>query len=181
MSDSIKNLSPDQVAFVEQLTVLQGAMRDFCNSIMFGDHGVDDVLQESNRVILEKASEFTPGTNFRAWVFSIIRFQAMAYYKKASREKKVVFSTGLTQSLLDESLGQNQSYVDKMAALERCVAELRTTERELLGNRYWGKKTLGEYAKEVGRSVDALKRSLFRIRKRLRGCVERRLAVEGDP
>ena len=86
LADPIRKLSSDQVAFVSDLTAVQDDMRHFCVSILVGDQGVEDVLQEANRVILEKADEFEIGTNFKAWAFSIVRFQAMAYCKRNQRE-----------------------------------------------------------------------------------------------
>ena len=176
-----EKLTPSQVAFMEELTAIQGSMRKYCNAITIGRNGVDDIIQESNRVILEKVDEFTLGTCFRAWVFSIVRFQTMAHFKRIKRGHKLLFSTDLTQTLLDESAETGPEYSKSIEALQECLRELRQRDQELVKKRYSSSSTLLEYSAECGRTVDALKRGLFRIRHRLRICIGRRLALEtGD-
>lgn len=174
MADPIRKLSSDQVAFVSDLTAIQDDMRHFCVSILVGDQGVEDVLQEANRVILEKADEFEIGTNFKAWAFSIIRFQAMAYCKRNQRESRMMFNSELVQVLLDKAIETDHRQVETVNALKSCISKLRDQERRVLEGRYWSEKSLEEFAEEIGRTVDSLKGSLVRIRKQLRVCLEKK-------
>ncbi|MCC9607323.1 sigma-70 family RNA polymerase sigma factor [Blastopirellula sp. JC732] len=178
MNDPIHKLSPSQVAFVEELTAIQSSMKRFCISILAGDQGVEDVIQEANRVILEKANEFQQGTNLRAWAFEIVRRQALAYCKRRQREHKLLFNTELVDSLLERSLEIDPAQADQMGALKACIEKLDDAEKSVLRGRYWSEKTLSEVSLEIGRTVDALKRALFRIRKQLRACVRQTLAHE---
>ena len=45
----------------------------------------DDVVQESAAIALSKLSEFTPGTNFSAWLSKIVRFVALNHARRAQR------------------------------------------------------------------------------------------------
>lgn len=178
MNDPIRKLSPSQVAFIEELTAIQGSMKRFCISILAGDQGAEDVIQEANRVILEKADEFEPGTNLQAWAFEIVRWQAMAYCKRRQRENKLLFNTELIDSLLERSLQLDSRQAEQMGALTSCIEKLDDADRSVLRGRYWSEKTLAEFSQEIGRTVDALKRALFKIRKQLRACVRQTLAEQ---
>ena len=52
-----------------------------------------DVLQRTNLVICQKAEDYTPGTSFTAWTFTIARFQLMAWRKNQSRNRLVFSDT----------------------------------------------------------------------------------------
>jgi len=50
----------------------------------------DDIVQEAALVALQKRSEFTPGTNFGAWMAQIVRLTALNHLKKLNRRNTVV-------------------------------------------------------------------------------------------
>lgn len=175
-----EKLTQSQISFVEELTAIQGQMRYFCTAIMIGQPGVEDIIQESNRVILEKADEFELGTNFRAWVFSIVRFQVMAHFKRAKRGERLIVNSELTQMLHDESIEAEVPHADSLDALRMCLSLLRNRDAELVMKRYGSQETLAGYSLETGRTVNALKRALYRIRKQLKECITMKLAKEGQ-
>jgi RNA polymerase sigma-70 factor, ECF subfamily len=50
----------------------------------------DDIVQEAALVALQKRAEFTPGTNFGAWMAQIVRLTALNHLKKLNRRNTVV-------------------------------------------------------------------------------------------
>ncbi len=44
-----------------------------------------EVLQRTNLVIWQKATDYRPGTSFEAWTFTIARFQLMAWRKNLKK------------------------------------------------------------------------------------------------
>jgi RNA polymerase sigma-70 factor (ECF subfamily) len=62
----------------------------------------------------------------------------------------------------------------KLNDLNECISQLQVRDQELVLHRYWNKAGLLEYARATGRSVGALKVSLYRIRESLRDCLERK-------
>jgi RNA polymerase sigma-70 factor (ECF subfamily) len=46
---------------------------------------VDDILQEINAVLWEKALEFQPGTDSWAWASQIARFKVLNHVRKFGR------------------------------------------------------------------------------------------------
>lgn len=70
---------PDiEETFVRLLVSHQAALHAFVLALLPGDPDADDVVQEVNTSIWQKREEFTVGTNFKAWMFTVARFKVMA-------------------------------------------------------------------------------------------------------
>jgi DNA-directed RNA polymerase specialized sigma24 family protein len=64
---------------------------------------------------------------------------------------------------------------ERVLALRHCLKKIKPDQRALLESRYSGdsKDELRAFAKRGGRSMDALYKTLERLRELLRACVER--------
>ena len=60
-------------------------MRAFARFLVRDPERVDDLVQEATVRILSSADQFQPGTNFKAWVFTIIRNLYLNELRKARR------------------------------------------------------------------------------------------------
>src|ERR1700760_78403 len=77
--------------FVELMTEYQPRLYGYILALAGNADAANDVLQDVNIVLWKQSSQFTPGSNFKAWSFRIAHFQYMAYRQKRLREK-VLFS-----------------------------------------------------------------------------------------
>lgn len=165
---------------VTLLTQHQQAIRLYVESLMPGDNSSDDVVQETNTIIWDKRADFELGTNFKAWSFSIARFQVRKYRYKQSKNARLVFCDELEETISEEIPSQLDNLSDHQHALRKCVSKLRPNHRELLHQRYFEKTTLESYSSVIGRSVGVLKVTLHRIRNNLQRCIEKQLSMEGE-
>jgi RNA polymerase sigma-70 factor, ECF subfamily len=173
----MEQLTSDQAEYVRLLTLIQEQLRGLCCVLMPDSIAeVDDILQETNRVMLEKSAEFQLGTDFRAWAFSIVRFQVLAHQKRQSRNR-MIFNADLVNSLVEKA-SNDLLADDRMRFLAKCLEELKMRDRELIWARYESEDTLREYSQRTGRSVSAIKKSLSRIRGQLSDCIRRRAIKE---
>ena len=166
-------------AFVTELTNHQGDLWAFLCSLMPGHPDVADVLQNTNMVLWRKQSQFTPGTNFRAWAFRIARFEMLHHLRTCRRDDWIPFDEQLADTVAKECPEALGASHERLAALESCIEKLREKDRQLLEHRYRRGSSLDEYAGRSGRSVSALSVTLFRLRSALRKCVEQNLPQEG--
>lgn len=60
-------------------------MRAFAHFLVRDPERVDDLVQEATVRVLSSADQFKPGTNFKAWVFTIIRNLYLNDLRKARR------------------------------------------------------------------------------------------------
>ncbi|BCX47455.1 DNA-directed RNA polymerase sigma-70 factor [Haloferula helveola] len=175
---------PGDVQFVQLLTEHQNIIRSFIISLLPGAPGVDDVIQNTNAVLWRKRADFTHGTNFRAWAFSIARFQTMAYLKQLKRRRWVTLDPDVAIKIADDIEARPETPEDqecRLEALDDCLGKLRPKDRELLVQRYWHRTRLQDFAVTSQRSVQALKVTLFRLRAGLKRCIEESVADPSKP
>ncbi|MEM1294156.1 MAG: sigma-70 family RNA polymerase sigma factor [Verrucomicrobiota bacterium] len=162
--------------FVALLTEHQAALRLYVVSLLPGDTAAADVAQQANSTIWRKRADFELGTNFKAWIFSIARFEVLNYRKRQAKDsRRLVFSDELEEMIAEELPTQADDLAERQLALRGCLERLKSGERELIQSRYFRETSLQEYADKVGRSVGGLKVSLHRVRNRLQTCIEQKL------
>jgi len=164
--------NPNNAAFVGLLTKHQPDLWAYLITLMPGSPDAADVLQEVNMVLWRKQDHFEMGTNFRAWAFSVARFEVLAYLKKRKREGIVLLDEKLLELVAEEAPEMLVPSDQRLAALEHCLRKLRPQDRDLLDHHYKSNHGLAEFAARVGRSVSALSVTLHRLRGGLRACVE---------
>lgn len=166
--------------FVTELTKYQGDLWAFLCALMPGSPDVGDVLQKTNLILWNKQSQFTPGSNFRAWAFQIARYEMLHHFRSVRHDAWVPIDETLADSICSEFEATLQDPHKRLTALETCLAKLRPQDRRLIEHRYRREGKLEDFARAVGRSVSALSVTLFRLRASLRNCVENQLELNRD-
>jgi RNA polymerase sigma-70 factor (ECF subfamily) len=168
----------DLDAFARELSRHQARLRGLIRCLLFNRQDVEDVSQDTNVLLLRKAADFRPGTDFWAWSSQVARYQVLTHCKKLKRDR-LVFSDELLATLA-EDLGSRVAEVDdRRTALDACLTKLPAPQRQLLELRYGPKSSIEEIAVSLERSAGSIRQTLFRIREALLACIERRLVTEG--
>lgn len=136
-----------------------------------------DVLQETSLVLWEKFDSFELGTNFFAWACKIARFQTMKH-RERSRKAGQCFGEALLEKIAVEASDDRFAEPVSLEALQRCLGKLAEADKTLIRKRYQPGASVQQIAAELGRSANALSKSLGRIRRALVECVERALGQE---
>src|SRR5574344_1111406 len=107
--------------FMERLVAGQGELRAFVASLLpYNPSDAMDVVSETNRVLIEHASDYDVSRQFRPWMFTFARNQVLAFRKKCSRSR-LVFDEDLAQSAAesyDRQFPEDDSESRLLAALE---------------------------------------------------------------
>lgn len=167
--------SEHDARIVALLTEIQLPLMMYVRSILPVSSMAKDVAQQANVKIWEKRNDFQPGTNFKAWAFSIARYEVLNFRKQQARDARLMFSPDLQDAIAAELLARQTDIQPMHDALRRCLAALKPKEKQLLLHRYSSTNTLAEYARQVGRSVGGLKVTLHRLRNKLLECIHRKL------
>ena len=165
---------------VDQLDELQGDLFGYIMSLCGNWNEAKDILQESNLVIIRKIQSFEEGTSFRAWCFTIARFQVMAHRKKKSREK-LVFSESTFNDIA--AAWQDLSKIEKeqkFARLEECIDKLPEKQQSIIRNKYFKGLSLKDIAALISSNENSVSQALFRARKNLIDCVGRIIRKEEE-
>jgi len=163
---------PPSSEFVTLLTEHQADLWAYIISQMPGSPDVGDILQKTNLVLWTKQKQFETGTNFRAWAFTIARFEILAHHKKNKRGSWLVFNDELLETIAEGAPKAIPESNLRLKLLESCMQKLQPTHRQLLNHRYQSKSSLDSYAQQCGRSVSSLSVTLYRIRTSLKNCIQ---------
>lgn len=172
------NETEHESQIVALLTEIQLPLRLYVQSLLPGDRTAPDVAQLANATLWRKRGDFVLGTNFKAWAFSVARFEVLNYRKQQARDARLVFSDTLAETLADDLAERDDDTERRHEALRGCLEKLRQQDRDLLLHRYTATAgTLEDFAEKMGRSVGGLKVTLHRLRNTLLGCIEKQLAT----
>lgn len=172
--------SVPSLRYLELVTQSQRTLYAVLWSLLRNAHDVDDVLQETNAVLWQKAGEFDETREFLPWALRIAQFQVLAFRKRQQRTR-LVFDDQLVQTLVDEYLVNAQQVEPRRRALNECLQKLPDEHRTLVMRRYEPGGSVNDMAAEQGRSPKAVSEMLRRIRAALLECIQRTLAREASP
>jgi RNA polymerase sigma-70 factor (ECF subfamily) len=176
MNDTPGEYRPS-TAFLLQLTNHQSEMYAAVAALLGGVDGAQDVLQETNAALLEKAGEYDPSRPFIAWAIGFAKTQVSAWRKRQSRDR-LILDDGLFEAVADRLATGSTTTNVRLDALERCLKKLPNVMREMVTARYERGESVQSIAARSGQSVNTVSVSLFRIRQNLLECV--RLSLDGE-
>ncbi|MEK6237587.1 MAG: sigma-70 family RNA polymerase sigma factor [Planctomycetales bacterium] len=164
------------IEFSELLASHQPRLYRYIVSLLGDAESSWDVLQETNRILLEKRSRFEFGTSFANWALTVAQYQTMAWLRDKSRDRHVV-TAEIVELLAEEAMELDAEDDARQQALAHCMERLPDQHRELVHFRYVHLEKLSELSARTGRTVNALKQFFFRVRGTLADCVEQRLGT----
>ncbi|MFT5469710.1 MAG: RNA polymerase sigma-70 factor (ECF subfamily) [Verrucomicrobiales bacterium] len=140
---------------------------------------VDDIAQRSFIAAYSRLSEYEPGTNFSAWLFTIARFQLRTEMTRLRRTAD--YHTRYAPDLLLRELERREKddtpeeIAERLEHLKACLAKLDGSFRQFLTWRYEEEISLEEMATRSGRSIAAVKKVLWKLRRNLHTCILTRM------
>ncbi|MFK7911039.1 MAG: sigma-70 family RNA polymerase sigma factor [Akkermansiaceae bacterium] len=168
----------EDAEFDRLVTEHQQRIYYFIRSMVFNPDDAKDTLQDVNIVLYRKKENYEPGTNFKAWAFTIARFECLSYLSRYKKKQWTTLDTGLLESLADGAEEKADDVDDWLMALKQCLLKLSDEAKFLIQSRYQQRTPLEQTAQQLQTSIGAIKQKLFRARKQLRDCVLKRLKRE---
>ncbi len=115
--------------FREDVAAMVPHLRAFARSLTSGDiHLADDLVQDTVLNALQAQDQFTPGTNLKAWMFTILR----------NRFRSLITRKHVTAEVPDDDLERkwltpaHQESVVEVTAFRRAFRQLSSAHREVL-------------------------------------------------
>ena len=167
------------LVFTHQWSQHQASVRAYLASFLGNSIAVDDALQEVALVVWQKGPWEGDESAFLGYSLACARRIAQAARRKLWDPRMEFLSPEAASALADRvALLEQQNPVsggERVHALRRCLDKIHPEHRELLESRYSGesKKELRSLSNRGGKSMDALYKTLERLRVLLRACVER--------
>ncbi len=165
---------------VEKLTESQSALYSYIYSLTADSNLAWDVLQDTNRLLWKKASEYDPEQDFLTWARAFAYNQFRTTRKKCQRDR-LVFQDESTLRQISNEWDKKKSHAagEKTIALEHCLATLPADQRDLIDRFYSNGETIIELSSQLGRKANSIAVTLYRIRQTLARCIRGRLRKNG--
>ncbi len=174
----------DGDAFGALVRAYEWAVRSWITARCPAGADADEVAQVTFVEAFKNLGRYQPGGDFRAWLFTIARYQVMAELTRLRRladYHERYFPHALWQELERRALTLDDANDDeRLIALRGCLNKLDERARAMLAQRYADDMPVQQMADESGRSVGAIKKHLFVLREQLHDCLTRGLASGGQ-
>ena len=146
-------------------------------SVLHEHNNTEDVLQEVSLAAIRSWEQFTPGTNFKAWVREIARRRILNFLKESSN-RKIIFCDPEVMKTMEkacEEVEQKEPIGFRRKALDVCIKKLEGLSRKILELKYAYGKNVEDISRKIGKTVQAVYSILKRSRYALKDCVEKQL------
>jgi RNA polymerase sigma factor (sigma-70 family) len=116
--------------FYDALTGLESYLKSFAMTYTRNEEDAKDLTQETMLKALKYKSYYTPQTNFKAWVFTIMRNIFINQYRRKVKSK-TVFDDSKESYLLTNAIGNSETPENYTDGLE-LNKQLQKLEKEYL-------------------------------------------------
>ena len=162
--------------FTELYSTHEQRLYGFVYSLVHRRNDADDIIQETMTQLWEHFAEYDRSRPFFPWA-SRFAYRQVLMLRRRSSSRRLYLSEEVLDTLAQEYPETSEWEESRRRAVRICLTKLTQRQSELLRHRYESGHSLVEIAKQLSRPVNALYKSLQRIRANLVNCVERELAT----
>ncbi len=163
--------------FVVALIPLQTRLYRYIASLVPERADAEDLFQKSLLTGWQQRQRFDPALDLYAWLCGIARNHVRHHYRAAGRNRVTVNQDVINQ-LAERLEAEDRHFQQQQAALTECLGKLPVAQRELVEGYYHSGHTIRDFATGRGLGVEAVYKSLQRIRAALAHCIAQTLARE---
>lgn len=172
----------DRDEFVALLVRHDRRLRAFISTLMARTDDIEEVVQSACLVAWRKIDTFTyagdsPDEEFVRWLCTIARYEVLTL-RRSQASSHLVFDDSLIDRLTAIQFEESPYLEQRHQALMGCMKQLRPRDREMTQQFYEGHASVNDLAARFGIGINAVYKSLTRIRNSLLECVQRTIRRE---
>jgi RNA polymerase sigma-70 factor, ECF subfamily len=161
--------------FAALWTAAQPTISAFIRTLIPDYQQADEVLQRVAVALVRKFEQYDPSRPFGAWAIGVAKYEVL-YFRRERATDKHVFS----DDIVDQIATRYEVYAEDIdpirEALRDCLAQLKGRSKRVIELRYRSGMRSNAIADEMTLSPGAVRMLLCRVREKLRGCIERKMA-----
>ena len=161
--------------FVELLAECDRKLYAYVLALVGSFPDADDIIQETKIRLWEQFSKQEPTTSFYAWARKIAHYQVLTFRRKSQRDR-LHFSMNIIDDIVAAIDERPEALEEQQVALAECIKQETEESQSLLRMVYESGVPIKEVAEKIGRSLAATYQVLWRIRRSLEKCIQRRLS-----
>lgn len=132
-----------------------------------------DIVQETAVTLWQQFDQYDATRPFANWAIGFARIQVRRWFRNLQRESQ------LSEKAVEALLTANDERADEKekrdAALRECLDAMPQNSREIIEGYYFAERSVEVLASTHGRSVDAIYKTLQRLRAGLLDCIHQKL------
>jgi RNA polymerase sigma-70 factor, ECF subfamily len=166
--------------FAKEWEKSEGYLRILIGAMIFNPQEREDILQDTALSAWKKAPAFNPAlASFKTWISGFARIECLNHLRSRKSEK-VLFDDELLDSLetacaQEEEMEEEDSLQEHLA---ECIKKLPKDKSDIIRMKYQGRMPLADIAAKMGTTEAAIKERLYRIKKELKGMIEKSLRAK---
>lgn len=166
---------PDSERFVELLGNQERHLLPYVYSLTSDWNDTEEVAQRVRLKLWKQFDQYDETLSFGAWARAIAYYEVLTYRKE--KQRRPDFLNEAVLSKLSETYEALSAPGDERhEALQDCLEKLAAKDRKIVSEYYSNLGKSADLSETAGLSVAALRQKLYRIRKMLFSCVERKVA-----
>ena len=154
--------------FAQNLLGMQSELHRFALKLTADREEADDLLQETSLKALDNEDKYTPDTNFKGWMYTIMRNIFINNYRKTVRDQTFVDHT---DNLFHLSLPQDSGFESTEGNYDlkeiRKIVNMLPKEYRVPFSMYVSGFKYREIAERLGLPIGTVKSRIFFTRQRL--------------
>ncbi|MBD5201283.1 MAG: sigma-70 family RNA polymerase sigma factor [Bacteroidales bacterium] len=158
----------DSATFKKKLLGLQGNLLNFAYQLTTNREAAEDLVQDTTLKVLDNESKYVDNTNFKGWVFTIMRNIFINNYRRTVRSSTIIDTT---DDLYHLNLSQESgvSTPEGSFAAKEISAAINsfTDDYKVPFTMYFAGYKYSEIAEKMGLPLGTIKSRIFFARKRL--------------
>ena len=172
---------PDQQDYLRHFLSAESSLRGYLLAHVRDFDVAEDLLQETALVLWKKFDQYDPKRPFLAWALGVARLEI----RNAARQRtagRALIEGDLDDLIVGEYLRLESELPRRRHLLRVCLKRLPGSMTEAVRLRYEEGSSLDRIARDLGKSLAAVKVLLHRARLSLHECVRLRVSPpEGSP
>ena len=143
---------------------------------------IDDIVQRVFVEAYKSIGEYREGTDFRAWLITIARYQTMMDATRLRRQADYHsrFIPVAVAQQLESRLAETHAEDDRLSYLRDCLEQVKDSSRELIRHRYEQDLSMQDIAAAMKRTAGAVRKELCLVRQQLHECIDRKMALDAQ-
>jgi RNA polymerase sigma-70 factor (ECF subfamily) len=129
-----------------------------------------DILQQTALSLWKKFEDYDPQQPFTPWACRFALLEAKEFLRR-NRKWQAFLAEGLLETLAERRQALQGELDARLVFLPGCLEKLPADHLELIEGYYYRRETIENLSTNVGRTVEAIYKSLQRIRKQLLDCI----------
>ena len=163
--------------FIRLLAVHERRLSAYIFTLVPNRSDAEQITQEVKMRLWQQFGDYDPSRDFGVWSRAVAYYFILSYRKQTGRQPRVL-SHDVLEALTTEVEAKSAVLDARHEALAFCLSKLTPRSHDLVMRWYSGGETSRQIAASLGRSFDATRKSILRIRNQLAECVRHTLRRE---